>query len=207
MKNLSLILNGILLVAVGVLFYLHFSGNDADASTPGSNSLPSDIKVAYVNADSLVKHYEYVKDNRVTLEAKGKKLEQDYRNRAQGLQNEISNYQRNVSNLTIGQARAVEEDLAKKQQNLQLYEQSLTQELMNDEGKMKEELYNRVTSYLKKYGEEKGLHAVLKLDPSSDLLYGNSVLDITTDVLAGLNEAYKTEKNAPAQADSTAVKK
>jgi outer membrane protein len=208
MKNLSLILNGILLVAVAILFYLHFSGKPSGSSTTGVSGLAGDLKVAFVNADSLVKNYDMVKDNRTVLEAKSKKLEQDYRNRAQGLQNEITNYQRNVNSLTIGQARAVEEDLAKKQQNLQLYEQSLTQELMNDEGKLKEDLYNRVTAYLKKYGDEKGIHVIFKVDASSDVLYGNIGLDITPDVVAALNQEYKQEKETPAvKADSTSQKK
>ena len=69
------------------------------------------------------------------MEAKTKKIEQEYRNRAQGLQNEITAYQRNVTNMTLGQVKAVEEDLGKKQQNLQMYQQSLSQQLMEEEAK------------------------------------------------------------------------
>jgi outer membrane protein len=205
MKNISLILNIVLLVAVGVLFYLQFSGK---GSTGGSASSATfgDLKVAYINSDSILKNYEYLKASAEILEAKKKKVEQDYVNRAQSLQNEIAAYQRNVNNLTIGQVRAVEEDLGKKQQNLQLYEQSITQDLMNDQNKLNKELYDRVTAFLKKYGQERGLQVVLKLDPSSDVLYGGEALDITKDVLAGLNEAYQAEKSGGAKADSTATK-
>jgi outer membrane protein len=65
-------------------------------------------------------------------------MDQDYRNRAMGLQNEIAAYQRNVSNMTLGQVKAVEEDLGKKQQNLQMYQQSLSQQLMEEEAKVQE---------------------------------------------------------------------
>src|ERR1043165_7722438 len=114
MKNLSLILNGVLLVAVGVLYFFYFSNKKSNAS---SVTAPSDLKIAYINSDTLVKYYEYVKEMRTIYEAKNKRLDQDLQNRAQGLQNDINSYQRNLSNLTIGQAKAVEEDLAKKQQN------------------------------------------------------------------------------------------
>jgi outer membrane protein len=206
MKNLSLILNIVLLIAVGVLYFLHFSGPKAGTDVTGSSSTSADLKIAYINSDSVLKHYEYLDVNRKTLEDKTKKLEQEFRNRAQGLQNEIANYQRSVNNLTLSQAKALEEDLGKKQQNLQLYQQSLGQQLQEDEAKLNKELYDRITSFLKKYGSEKGLQVVLKFDPTSDVLYGGESLDITADVVKGLNEAYQVEKTTPAVKPETPAK-
>jgi len=206
MKNISLILNGVLLVAVAILYYLHFSSS-SPAQT-ASTSASTDLKFAYINSDSVLEHYEYFKVNRDKLEAKRKKLDQDMRNRAQSLQNDYEAYQRNLSNLTIGQAKAVEEDLGKKQQNLELYGQSLQQEMMNEQSKVNTELYAKVTQYLKKYGQENGLQVVLKFDPSSDLLFGGDSLDITKQVVAGLNEDYKNESaiGGDVKKDSTAKK-
>jgi len=205
MKNLSLILCSVLLVAVAVLYYLHFSSNGSRSSSSASVQV-GELSIAYINSDSVLKNYDFLKDNRVVLEAKEKQMGTDYRNRAQSLQNEITSYQRNQANLTIGQARALEEDLAKKQQNLQMYEQTLSQELMNEQTKLNRELYDRITTFLKKYGQENGLQLVLKYDISSDVLYGVAPLDITSVVVKGLNEAYKTEKEGGVKADSTSVK-
>jgi outer membrane protein len=213
MKNLSLILNAVLLVAVGVLFFLHFSGKKTSASggeTSAGTTLPSELKVAYINSDSVLQNYDYLKANRVQIEAKTKKIEQEYRTRAQGLQNEITAYQRNVTNMTLGQVKAVEEDLGKKQQNLQMYQQSISQQLMEEESKLNQDLYNRVTSYLKKYAAEKDLHFVLKFDVSSDVLYAGEMLDVSQDVIKGLNAEYQQEKSGGAAAvkkDTTDNKK
>jgi len=205
MKNLSLILNAVLLVAVGVLFYLHFSGGKQETSS-GTAAALGDLQVAYINSDTVLKHYEYLEVNRKQLEEKTKKLQGEYRNRAMGLQNEIAAYQRNVNSMTLGQVRATEEDLGKKQQNLQLYEQSLSQQLMEEEAKLTKELYERVTKYLKKYGTEKNLQVVLKYDVTSDVLFAGEALDISKDVIKGLNDEYKIEKSGGVKADSTAVK-
>jgi outer membrane protein len=206
MKNLSLILNGILIVAVGILYFLHFSGKKSGSES--TVSAPSDLKIAYIKSDSVLKHYDYFKEMRTVLEAKGKKLDQDLQNRGQSLQNEISSYQRNIGNLTIGQAKALEEDLGKKQQNFRLYQQSLEQELANDQNKLTEALYGKITAFLKKYSEGSGLQVVLKFDQSSDVLFGGPGIDISQDVIKGLNEEYKTEKlNPTAKTDSTATKK
>jgi outer membrane protein len=210
MKNLSLILNAVLLVAVGVLFYLHFSSKNTSSSSSESSgsTVPGDIKIAYINSDSVLEHYEYLKANRVQIEEKTKKIEQEYRNRAQGLQNEITAYQRNVSSMTLGQVKAVEEDLGKKQQNLQMYQQSLSQQLMEEEAKLNKALYDRVTTYLKKYASEKNLHVVLKYDPNSDVLFAGEALDVSKDVIKGLNDEYLQEKSGTkVKKDSTTTKK
>jgi len=108
--------------------------------------------------------------------------------------------------MTIGQAKAVEDDLGKKRQNLELYQRSLEQDLMGEQAKMNEELYKKITDYLKDYAQQKELQIVLKYNPSSDVLYGGSSVDITNEVIQGLNEAYKVDKSK-APADSTAAKK
>ena len=206
MKNLSLILNAVLLVAVGILFFLHFSSGKPESSAGSANA--GDLTIAYIKSDSVLKYYEYLKVNKVVLEEKTKKMDQDYRNRAIGLQNEIAAYQRNVSSMTLGQVRAREEDLGKKQQNLQMFQQSLGQQLMEEEAKLNKELYERITTYLKKYGKDKGLQIVLKYDPTSDVLFAGDALDISQDVITGLNAEYQQEKSGVApKADSTATKK
>lgn len=206
MKNISLILNGVLLVAVAVLYYLHFSTDKAEAMTLPATS--SNLGVAYINSDTVLKYYEYFKVNRVKLESKEKKMEQDLRSRAQSLQNDYDAYQRNLSNLTIGQAKAIEEDITKKQQNLEMYRQTLAQEMMNEQQKMTFELYGKVTKYLKKFGQANGLEVVLKYDPSSDLLFGGDSLDITKQVIDGLNADYKAElSEVSAKKDTASAKK
>lgn len=207
MKNASIALNVVLLLAVAFLYYLHFSSRPSGGGALSAGTSGTDLKVAYINSDTVLKYYDYFKVNRERLESKGKKLDQDLRNRAENLQKDIESYQRNLSNLTIGQAKAIEEDLGKKQQNLRMYQESLSQELMVDESKMNQELYGKVTAFLKKFGQERGLQVVLKFDPSSDLLFGGDSLDITQEVIKGLNEDYKAEGTpTPAAADTTKKK-
>ena len=205
MKNLSLVLNAVLLVAVAVLYFLHFSSKTSTSSSTGSVN-PSDLKVAYINSDTVLKYYDFFKVNMEKLESKGKKLDQDLQNRAQSLQSDITAYQRNYGSMTIGQAKAVEDDLGKKRQNLELYQRSLEQDLIGEQAKLNEELYKKITDYLKEYAQQKDLQIVLKFNPGSDMLYGGAGVDITKQVIQGLNEAYKLDKTT-APADSSTVKK
>lgn len=207
MKNVSLVLNAVLLLAVAVLYYLHFSSPKASVAGGNSGVLLQDAKIAYINSDSVLKHYEYLTVNRTSLESRGLQMEQDFRNRAQSLQNDVAAYQRNVNSMTFGQAKAVEEDLTKKQQNLQMYQQKLQQDLAIEEGKLNKELYDRITAFLKDYAKQNELQIVLKYDPTSDVLFGGETLDITQPVIDGLNSAYKNEKaGVKNPSDSTKTK-
>ncbi len=207
MKNISLVLNAVLAIAVVVLYYLHFSGSKASAANAGGPSV--NLTMAYVNADTVLKYYDYSKAGREKLEAKGKQLDQDLNARAASLQGEFESYQRNVNSMTIGQARAVEEDLTKKRNNLQLYQENLSQQMLMEQEKMNKELYDNVTAFLKKYSQERGLQIIFKYNVASDVLYAGDSLDISKDVIKGLNEAYQIEKQTqkPAAADTVAKPK
>jgi outer membrane protein len=207
MKNLSLVLNIVLLVAVIVLYVLFFSGSKTASTYSPSDTTASTAKIAYILTDSVLDNYEYLAASKNVLEEKTKKLQQEYRNRAMGLQSEIAAYQRNRNSLTLGQDQAMQEDLGKKQQNLQMYEQTLSQQLMGEEQKLMKELYDRLTAYCKQYGQQRGLQVILKYDQSSDVLYGSGGIDITKDVIGGLNEAYRNEKSGTVKADTTAKAK
>ncbi len=208
MKQTLLVLNIVLLAAVGVLFYLHFSNNSTETSNEMSATDGPRVQsaVAFVNTDSLLEKYEYSREMREQLEAKTKKLDQDFQNRVNALQSDIRAYERRVNTMTLGQVRAAEEDIARKRNNLQLYEQSLGQQLMEEQAKLNQALYERVTQYLKKYGEENGIQMVLKFNPTSDVLYAGDAIDITHDVIRGLNDSYQQEKSPAKPANATKEK-
>ena len=207
MKNLSLVLNVILFIAVVVLYILHFSGGDQIEGERETvvGAIAGASEIAYVNSDSLLQKYDYFKDQADELEKKRVKLEAEFSNRAKGLQTEISNFQQNAQNMTMAQAKAIEEDLVKKQQNLMQYQESLQQQLMREESKVNTELYDKVSNYLKEYGKKNNYQLVLTYTKGSGVLYANDSLNITSEVVDGLNELYRADANT-AGTDTTLSK-
>ena len=198
MKNLSLILNVILLVAVGVLFYLHFSTHRSTRLTPnnpGSHEFGNSA-VAYIVEDTLLNHLDLFTDLTAQLNKKRQTMENAYASRAQALQTEIDNYKQTSGNMTINQARATEDELMRKQQNLSQYQEALNQDLMNEQAKINDQLYDHVATYLKENASSMGYQVVLNLKRGAGMLYGSDTLDITYKVLEGLNAKYKKEKDA-----------
>ena len=166
-------------------------GSDENHSgEEGATTDQVDLSVAYVNSDTLLNHYHFFEELTKQLDEKRAGLENELANRAQGLQRQFEDYQKTGQNLTIAQARAVEEDLTKKQQNLQQYQQGLSQELMREEARITQELYDKVADYLDGYSKEKNIQIVLTYTRGSGVLFANEALDITEDVIKGLNDEY-----------------
>lgn len=195
-KNLSVVLNVVLVVAVLVLYVLHFSSKQSISEQLSETNEAieggiSNLSIAYINSDTLVSNYDFFKDKLKELEQKRDRMEQEYGNRARGLQDEISRFQRDAQNMTMAQARAKEEELMRKQQNLMQYQESLGQQLMADEGRITNELYDNVADFLKEYGKANNLQMVMTYSKGSGVIYANDSLDITTVVVSELNKRYK----------------
>jgi outer membrane protein len=193
-KHLSIILNIVLALAVGVLYYLHFS------SAKGSDSIPlqpKDIKpsaLVYINSDTLLAKYELSKRMRSDLEEKNRKSQAELEAKAKKFDEELQSLQQRAATFTREQAQAAEESLKQKQQQILMRREELAQQLTNEEGKLHEQLYTAISDYLRKYSKSANYKFVLGYSRGGALLYANDSLDITGQVLDGLNKEYK-ERN------------
>ena len=167
------------------------------ADTAASTTPPSADKeaIVYVNSDTLLIKYEYAKDIAKRLEAKGKSAQDDLASRGQSFQREVAEYQRNQATLSADQRQTTEARLQREQQSLQTYQQNATAEFQNSQATENGKLYDKIADFAKTYAKEKGYKMVLmysKANPT--VLYGDTTLDVTVDVLKKINEAYAKDK-------------
>jgi outer membrane protein len=206
MKNLSVVLNVILVIAVAYLFYAQFSGGTEIKEIDSDSDMPvafDEVSIAYVNSDSLLANYKLTEEIANKLAVKQSKFEKEYQNRAEGLQSEINDFQRTAANLTVAQGKALEENLMKKQQNLMRYQESLSTQLRQEEAKLNEDLYDRVSAFLKDYGKKHDLQLVLTYSRGSGVLYANEGLDISKQVIDGLNKEYESSKTGTTEKEES----
>ena len=72
------------------------------------------------------------------------------------------------------------------------YQESINQQLYQEQAKITQDLYEKVAAFLKTYGEDHGLQVVLTYTPGSGVWYANEELNITEQVVEGLNTEYET---------------
>jgi len=97
--------------------------------------------------------------------------------------------------MSADQRAATEDRLARKQQELASYNQNASSALANEEAAENEKLYEKVAAFLKGFAKEKGYKMVLtysKANPT--VLFADESLDVTKEVVTGLNEAYAKDK-------------
>ncbi|WP_069660714.1 OmpH family outer membrane protein [Arcticibacter eurypsychrophilus] len=173
--------------------------NKEQAKTNSPSTSASASKAAepivFVNSDSLVNNYNYFKDIKGKLQSKSKKAQDDLSSKGTAFQREVAEYQQKAQSLSADERASTEQRLARKQQELQAFNQNASSALANESAGENEKLYDKVAEYLKVYAKEKGYKMVLTYSKSNpSLLFADESLDVTNEVVKGLNDQYTKDK-------------
>ncbi len=200
MKNINYIINGVLAVAVVVLFILHFSGGKSEVVaktfTPGDESAVT-LPIAYVNVDSLLMNYNYAKD---LYEMQMKSQENARLNISQKmreLEKDAAEFQRKIENnafLSRERAEQEQQRILKKERDLQELDNRSAQELMAEQQRMSETLRDTLISQLKLYNQDKGYQVILSNTGGDNILLANDAYDITAELIEIMNKSYSPAK-------------
>ena len=195
MKNLSLGLNIVLIIAVAFLYYLHFSGKNKTENGPDSS--PEKIKIVpvsaggivYVNSDSLIDQYDLFKTKRKELESSQDKIKNELKIQGEKLQHDIEEYQQTAGGMTDQQRKTKEEDLTLRQQQFVSRRDEALARLDKEQEKSQEELYDKIGKYLKEFNKDKNYQFILGYQKGGGILFANDSLNVTRQVIDGLNHS------------------
>lgn len=210
MKNLSLILNAVLVVAVAILFYLHFSscGNCTQASVETKDSVvektPVELPeirsvngpIAYINYDSLTQKYEFYKQGVKEFENSYKRKEAEFAKKQQEYQEAVERYQQLAPSMTDDARATREQQLMAQQQDLLTLRDRLTGDLAQKEEQFNKDFLKGIDNYLRELSKKKNYSYVFTYSKGSPatIVFANDSLEITREVIDGLNKAYKSKK-------------
>ena len=199
MKNFSLTVNIILLALVGYLYYIHFSStkksifyttqqqNCKDSATHHGN------KVAYLDLDSLQNSYEYYKILKADFERKQAASNSEIANLQKRYQSRAVQLQQKGTSMSPQEQEVAMKEINQMQQGLQAKKQELDNELYNSNSKMKEDILLRIQNFLKDFNKDGRYSYILSYEPGF-MFYKDSTLNITSDVIKGLNQLYEKNK-------------
>ncbi len=200
MKNLSLALNAVLLIAVAVLYFLHFSDNKKAVAAPAKvvastgNTVPQ-ASIGYVDLDSLNENIVYIKTKRKELEGEQRSIENEWENGYRNLENQKNNFLKRGDAITQEEAERFQASLFQQQQQIDSKKQNATQRLSEKSFKFLEEIQKELKSFLEDYNKERNFTYILTTGTGLDyMVYKDSTLNITNDVIAGMNEIMKNKK-------------
>ena len=201
MKNTSLILSIISLVAVVVFGILSLTkgGKSADVQADGEavEAAASKGDIVYVNLDRILMEYDMANDLRSVVQTKIQSIQAEVNRRAKKLENEVIDFQNKIDKGLLTRTNAEVQSQKLQQQELEFnnYAAQKDQEIQEEQVVMMNQLGDAIQTFLNKYNEEKQYAMILTNSGGSPVITADAALDITDDVLAGLNEEYIKSKN------------
>ncbi|EFC69606.1 OmpH family outer membrane protein [Prevotella sp. oral taxon 317] len=166
-------------------------------SESNTKAAPTSMKIAYVEVDSIMSQYKFCKDYSLILQKKGQNIQSTLASKQQALQAAAANFQQKVQQnaYTREQAEAIQAGLQKQSADLQGLNQRLSNEFQVETEKYNAALRDSLRHFLNEYNKDKKYSLILS-KAGDNLLYADKAFDITNDVVAGLNKAYKPIKAA-----------
>lgn len=194
MKNISVVLSSLAWVAIVALFVMNYSGKGGKGSTAKSPVGPlNGARIAYVNIDSFDAKYEYMKKRREEFQQKQEGMRAELENSERQMQNDIAMYQRKAQAgaMTQAEGESAERRIMQMQQSLRARQQTLTDKLIEEQEQFNEELHKELDAFLAEYNKDKKYDYILTYSRSGSIMYANPEMDVTNDVINGMNERSK----------------
>ncbi len=186
------IINTVAVAAFAVAAMTSCNKQNQTPTAAENQSAPKELKIAYVEVDSIMTQYKFCKDYSLILQKKGQNIQNTLAKKQQDLQAAGDNFQQKLRQnaYTQEQAQAIQAGLQRQASDLQALNQRLSNEFQAETDKYNNALRDSIQNFLRQYNKDKKFSLILS-KAGDNLLYADKAFDITNEVVAGLNKAYK----------------
>ena len=187
-------------LAISVFAAVALSGcNDSnkmdEAPTTTQSVATGGLKIGFVEVDSIMSQYNFCKDYSKILEKRGNNIQSALASQERNLEAAIKNFQNKAQNNGFSSQSEYESQQAAIQRQQEQYvaaRDRLASELQSETEKFNAALHDSIQHFITKYNKDKKFSLILTKQ-GDNILFGDKSLDITAEVIAGLNKAYKTK--------------
>src|SRR5258705_5464592 len=186
MKNGLLILNIVLLLAVAILFYLHFSSGKKDTSdiTTSKQSKEAAIydttkgcKIGYFEMDSIDNNLEVMKSVRKELEKTKDSLDKILGFKNTQVREKTLEFQKKFQTMTPADQDKERFEINQKQNEFDETRQQYSQWYMDTYNTKNQQVRGEIQDFLKEYNKDRKLSFILAYDPGI-IYYKDTIYDI-----------------------------
>jgi len=210
MKNLSVIINVVLAIAIAVLYYLHFScssqcqvadeeinsqeQDSVDVKHDGEESINSNI--GYINIDSLQDKYALYEELIQKLKSKQTKYEREISTKMTAFEKKVQEFQKQAATMSQFEGKMKQQELAEEEQKLYKLREDYSVRFQKEEIKLNEEFQKTVSEYIKKHNKETDFDIIIGASQMGSMVLDfKNGIDITDNVVEGLNSEYQTQND------------
>ncbi|MBQ8098024.1 MAG: OmpH family outer membrane protein [Bacteroidaceae bacterium] len=187
---------GLFFMVAAILNVSSCKGPAAPEAETGEAEAPRSLKIAYVELDSLMSGYQFCKDYMEILQKKHETIQNTLSSKELSLQKQQADFESKLQQgafTSREQAESVQASLQKKITQYQNLAQSLGAEFTKEQERFNEALHDSVNHFLASYNETYGYSMILSR-AADNILLADPQLDITADVVKGLNKRYRADE-------------
>lgn len=156
--------------------------------------LKPDRKIVYVDALKLISEYKGTEVVRKNLTDKKQVYKANLDTLRTEAEHALQNYEKAKPGLNSREKGLMEELVRSKQQQYLNYEQLVRDQSKKEDQELSSKVLNTVNDYIKRYGEREGYAIILSATHYGNIAYGDETLDITDQILTGLNKEFESTK-------------
>ena len=148
-------------------------------------------RIAYVNIDTLEANYTYLKQKKDEFTKRQAGMEAELERSMMQLQKDAAEFSKKAQagTLTQSEGEAGQKRLLQMQETLEKRKNALTETLIKEQEAFNKDLHDRLDAFLKEYNADKRYDYILSYSEGGAILYKDESLDITADVIDGMNNS------------------
>ncbi|MFO7671913.1 MAG: OmpH family outer membrane protein [Bacteroidales bacterium] len=199
MKIANIVTSAVLAAAVVVLFILHFSGGEKGEKRGGDTREvsimdPSGISIAFFSMDSVMNNWDLYFSYQQELSKKQSEMEAEFAGKTESFYQRVQDAQYKIQRqlVTRSEAEQLQQQLASEEQQLMGLQNQYAADLQEQGMVKNRQMMDMIERYVTKLSKENGYSFVYSYQFGGNLIYGAKPYDITSQVVAGLNQTYIT---------------
>ena len=150
------------------------------------------LKVAYIDTDTLLAKYQYAIDLEQQLKDYTEQQRRYGQQQVEAFQKDYNNYLQNGSTMTLTQQQNKEAELKQRAEKMQTLEQELMAKVAEKQATETSKVMNAIYAFVREYNAANQQFDIILTKQAT--LYINNGMDITDEIVEGLNEEYKNLK-------------
>lgn len=197
--------------AAATMFFAACGTKNEEETTkgPAQEEETTELKIAYVELDTLMSQYQLYKDYSEVLTRKGNNIQKTLAQKQRALENHAAAVQKKYESnefTTRDEVERAQASIQKEQNDLAELADRLQNEFAMEQARINEEARDSIQSFLKRYNKTKKYDYVM-VKAGDNLLIANPKYNITNEIVKGLNKRYKVKPEVAEQIKTSEEKK
>lgn len=191
------VINIVLALGLVIALFLQLKGSGKKAEAVQTTAAASNVKLGYVDLDSVQEKYLLYKEQMDLFEKKKEAADRDLNNAFQKIDNERIAFAKRGESITQLEYENFQRSYQGKMQNLEEQKRVLENNIATEGMKTMEGLKKTIDDYLVKFNKENNYTYIFSYSSGLNVLfYKDSATNITDQIVAGLNAEYNKTKKA-----------